>query len=150
MMVRVPVLNKEQIEALRMILRLDYSRSLKAFLTKGDSIDDTRLNIFRLTDLLGQAEQPLIVGEAMMDFQNRTTCMLPLNQKRFDFFSKQLLKPIEVSDFSMTEKEKLEDLIFPLNEKIEELKKIFEDAAFVDSDAMKENNKILVPATGLN
>lgn len=148
-LIRVPVVNRDQLQALRSLLKLDFTRCVRSALTKGDAIPQQCLSVLQLTEIMEAAEQPLIVVAAIMQFHGTPTAMLPLDQGRFTFFTRLLSIPLGVSDFPSLTEEQLEPVLAPMRAYVVELKKIFESAAHIDEDALRSKMKTSTPKTGM-
>jgi hypothetical protein len=148
-MVRAPVVNGDQLQALRSLLKLDFTRCVRNTLTKGGGIAQQCMSILQLTELMEQAEQPLIVVAAIMQFNGLPTAMLPLDSVRFNLFTRLLDTPLGTSDFPGLTEEQLEPVLAPMRGYIEELKKIFESSAHLDEEALRQRMKTSTPKTGM-
>lgn len=148
-MLRVPVVNLDQLTALRSLLRLDYTRGMRMALDiKDASAADTCLKILTLTEYRIEAEQPLIVVAALMDFHGTPTAMLPLDSERFGFFEKLLNIGLATTDFPGIEPETLEPILEPMRAQVDGLKKVFGDAEYLDSESLR--TKARLPETDSN
>ena len=149
-MLRVPVVNIDQLQALRSLLRLDYTRGVRMALTgeKKDDIPDTCLRILTLTEYLTEAEQPLVVVAALMEFHGTPTAMLPLDAERFTFFENLLSISLEASSFPGVEQDSLNQVLEPMRSQVDELKKVFSAAEYLDSESLK--NKARLPEADPN
>lgn len=148
-LMRVPVVNRDQLQALRSLLRLDFTRCLRNILENVTVVPQQCLNIMQVTDVMSQAEQPLIVVAALMQYHGTPTAMLPLDAARFQLFSKLLDTPLGTRDFPGLTDEQLEPVLAPMRAYVQELKTIFESAALVDEDALKRKMKTDAPKTGM-
>ena len=136
-LLRVPVVNVDQLRALRSLLRLDFTRALKKILYSEDSVPLQCVSILRTTEYMNQAEQPLVVVGALMGLHGIPTAMLPLDNERFNFFTKLLEISLSADDFPGLEEEKLEPILAPIRVHVTELRKIFESAELLDEVAVR-------------
>ena len=149
MLMRVPVVNRDQLQALRSLLRLDFTRCLRNTLINTTVVPQQCLNILQLTDVMSQAEQPLIVVAALMQYHGTPTAMLPLDAGRFNLFSKLLAIPLGSADFPGIAEDQLEPILAPMKAYIAELKTIFESSAFIDEEQLKNKMKTATPKSDM-
>ena len=138
MMMRTPKVNEDQIEALRMLLRIDFSRAVGVVLRKSSSPTLQTVEILELTDLLSSVEQPLLIAKAMMFFSKEPSAHLALDQPRYELLGNLLNTQLKVEDFPGADSSKVELFLSPLRANIDSLKEQFESAGFLDSDTMKD------------
>lgn len=148
-MIRVPVVNVDQLQALRSLLRLDFTRCVRKALTDSTVVPLQCVSILRLTEYMNQAEQPLVVVAALMQYHGTPTAMIPLDPARFEFFTKLLTISLGASDFPGLTDEQLEPLLAPMRAYVAELKTIFEGAALVDESALRSKMKTPPPSSGM-
>lgn len=148
-LVRVPVVNRDQLQALRSLLRLDFTRCMRNILTTETEVPVQCVRILAITDVMNQAEQPLIVVAALMQYHGTPTAMLPLDAGRFGFFSKLLSIPLGTRDFPGISDEQLEPILAPMRAYIAELKTIFDSSAHIDEEALKNKMKTSTPKDGM-
>ena len=148
-LVRIPVVNRDQLQTLRSLLRLDFTRAVRSALVTTAELPMQCLSILRLTEAMTQAEQPLIVIAALMQYNGTPTAMVPLDQGRFAFFTRLLDIPLNPSDFPGLTEEQLEPILAPMRAHISELKQIFENSGHVEEDALKNRLKVAASKTGM-
>jgi len=136
-LLRVPVVNRDQLQALRSLLRLDFTRALRNALTESKVVPLQCVTILRLTEYMNQAEQPLIVIAAMMQHTGKPTSLLPLDKERFAFFSRLLDISLGTEDFPGLTEDQLEPVLAPMRVYVTELKALFEASATLDEDAIR-------------
>lgn len=148
-LLRIPVVNVDQLNALRSLLRLDFTRCVRKVLVENTVVPLQCVKILQFTELMNQAEQPLIVVAALMQYHGTPTAMLPLDAARFDFFSKLLSVPLSPHDFPGLTDEQLEAYLTPMKNFIEELKKVFESSGHIDEQTLRSKMKTSTPASGM-
>lgn len=149
-LMRAPVVNRDQLEALRTLLRLDFTRFLRNTLSQAGQVPTQCLKILQVTDTMSQAEQPLVIAAALIQYTGTPTAMLPLDQVRFDFYSRLLNIPLGPGDFPGLTEEQLEPVLAPMRAYVEELKAVFESAAHIDEAALRSKMKTPTPSGMMN
>lgn len=150
--IRTPVVNAEQIGALRTLLRLDFTYGVRQLLGAGMSESLTCLGILNLTESLQQAEQPLVVVSALMQHRMLPTATVPLDSTRYELFSRLLDAPLALERFPGITQDNFEAFLLPLKTQVEALKVIFQNAPYVDEDSIRKNvaTTSALPNTELN
>lgn len=149
-LLRVPIVNREQLQALRTLLRMDFTRALRNALTEQQQISLQCVAVLQLTEYLTQAEQPLVIVASMMQFHGYPTAMLPLDSTRFAFFTRLLSISLDTKDFPGVDPEQADTVLAPLRGLVGELQKIFEASGHLDENAIHSKMKTPTPTGMLN
>src|SRR5579859_4865743 len=97
MMIRAPRFTIAQLEALRDILRIDFTRAVKYIIVRSHDADangeqehpsDTTGKMLTLVNAFNDNEQPLLIVASFMRLHNTNAGTMPLNATRFDFYKR--------------------------------------------------------------
>lgn len=143
MMVRAPAFTFDLLTCLRALVRLDFTRKLRALLVlqrDKDPIETTTLTL-KLTDEFTEHEQPLLVAMALMEIHGGDECLIPLSADRFAFYETVIQNFMidREQDFPSIPKDQFESDIQPLRDAQLILAQIFRDAPMVERGAIEKD-----------
>jgi hypothetical protein len=143
-LLRAPKLTVEHLKTLKDLLRLDYCRGLRIAIERdranpGTHVAETCLQLLRLTDALTEAENPLVVTEALMDVNGTDSVFFPLKPQKYDLYMKVLGFTLAPEHFPGLTDAQIEDIAGPYKESQKELLQIFEDADYIDTDIVLQD-----------
>ena len=148
-LLRVPVVNQEQLQTLRGLLRLDFVRALQVILIKDKEVTPQCLSILSLVDIMNQTEQPLVMLSALMVLNGTPTAVLPLSDAHFKIYSDLIEMPLRPEDFTGITKESMETFLGSLRGVVTELKEVFKAAGHMEEEALRSKMKTTAASTGM-
>lgn len=151
-LLKAPRLERKHLLALKVLVRLDFARSIRfkmESLQKNpeDAVEST-IKLMTLTDMLMNAEQPLLVTLALMDTHQAQEAWLPLTDDRFAFYSRTLAVDVTAADFGNMPADRLQEAIEPLKALQIEVRKLFANADQMDPQEVMGGSKVAQPVAG--
>lgn len=144
-LMKAPKLERKHLLALKHLLRLDYARAVRFRMeaqqkNPGEHPAESTLKIMKLTDMLTDAEQPLLVTLALMEMHHSPAAWMPLDDQRFSFYERMLNLDVGSQDFPGVPADQLDVTLAPLRALQVELRKVFAEADCIDPREMHRQN----------
>jgi len=146
MNLKTPFLKRDQLEAVKRLLRINFGRAVAYRLQANEKAEnpapapETAALIVHLLDELTRVDQPLTVAMAILDMQGLAGVYLPMSDELFDYYEKILAETdISPETFPGINPEVAKGMLDPLKVSVTETQKAFADAGFMTRAEMKRS-----------